>query len=180
MYCNKCGALVPDGAAVCPTCGAPMEAAPAADQYAYAQPAADPYAQPAADPYAYQQPAADPYAQPAADPYAQPAADPYAQQAYNQQQYYGQQAQQAFGQAPGQPKSKMIAGILAICLGSFGIHNFYLGYTKKAVIQLVLTLVGGWLFGLGALAAWIWAIIDAVNIFTGKMPDANGVPLTDN
>lgn len=39
-------------------------------------------------------------------------------------------------------KSKMAAGLLGIFLGSFGVHNFYLGYTTKAVIQLVCTIVG--------------------------------------
>lgn len=34
-------------------------------------------------------------------------------------------------------KSKLVAGLLAIFLGTFGVHNFYLGYTGKAVTQLV-------------------------------------------
>ena len=33
-------------------------------------------------------------------------------------------------------KSKIAAGILGILLGCFGVHNFYLGYTGKAVGQL--------------------------------------------
>ena len=37
-------------------------------------------------------------------------------------------------------KKKLIAGILAICLGAWGVHKFYLGYTKAAVIQLILGL----------------------------------------
>ncbi len=36
---------------------------------------------------------------------------------------------------------KVIAGILGILLGGFGIHKFYLGYTKEGIIQLVLTFV---------------------------------------
>jgi TM2 domain-containing membrane protein YozV len=31
--------------------------------------------------------------------------------------------------------------LLGIFLGSFGVHNFYLGYIKKAVIQLVISLI---------------------------------------
>lgn len=82
-------------------------------------------------------------------------------------------------------KSKMVAGLLAIFLGTFGIHNFYLGYTKKAVIQLVVTIVGIVLscIVIGAFVVfgvWIWAIVDAVFIFTGKIDcDAQGVPLKD-
>ena len=36
---------------------------------------------------------------------------------------------------------KLIAGLLGILLGGFGIHKFILGYTKEGIIQLVLTLV---------------------------------------
>lgn len=41
---------------------------------------------------------------------------------------------------PGSEK-KLVAGILAILLGGFGIHKFYLGYTKEGVIQLLLSFV---------------------------------------
>lgn len=41
---------------------------------------------------------------------------------------------------PGADK-KLVAGILAILLGGFGVHKFYLGYTKEGVIQLLLSLV---------------------------------------
>lgn len=36
-------------------------------------------------------------------------------------------------------KSKLAAGILGIVLGSLGIHNFYLGYTNKAIAQLFIS-----------------------------------------
>lgn len=36
---------------------------------------------------------------------------------------------------------KLIAGLLGILLGGFGIHKFILGYTKEGVIQIVLTVV---------------------------------------
>jgi len=72
-------------------------------------------------------------------------------------------------------KSRFIAGILAILLGSMGIHNFYLGYNSKGIKQLLL-----WVFFLGFIS-FIWGIIDAVNIFTGRIEfDANGMPLADN
>ncbi|MER3495845.1 MAG: hypothetical protein C4320_02945, partial [Armatimonadota bacterium] len=40
---------------------------------------------------------------------------------------------------PGVEK-KITAGILAIILGSLGIHKFYLGYTSAGIIQIVLSL----------------------------------------
>ena len=76
-------------------------------------------------------------------------------------------------------KSKMAAGLLAIFLGYLGVHNFYLGYTKKAVIQLLVSLLGAFLFGLGPLAMSIWAIVEAVNIFQGKITDADGNTLSE-
>lgn len=75
-------------------------------------------------------------------------------------------------------KSSLVAGLLAIFVGALGVHNFYLGYTSKAVAQLLLTLLGGWLCGLGAIAAAIWAIVEGVQLLTGSINvDANGMPL---
>ncbi len=50
-------------------------------------------------------------------------------------------------------KSKMVAGLLGIFLGAFGVHKFYLGYTKEAVIMLVISLLSA-----GTLAAIIGLI----------------------
>lgn len=36
---------------------------------------------------------------------------------------------------------KLVAGLLGILLGTFAIHKFYLGYTKTAVIQLIIGIV---------------------------------------
>ena len=46
------------------------------------------------------------------------------------------------GSATPGSKSKIAAGLLAIFLGGFGIHKFYLGYRKPAVIMLVGGLIG--------------------------------------
>ena len=37
-------------------------------------------------------------------------------------------------------KSKLAAGLLGIFLGGLGVHNFYLGFTKRALIQLLVSL----------------------------------------
>ena len=50
---------------------------------------------------------------------------------------------------------KVVAGILAILLGGFGVHKFYLGYTKEGIIQLILTLA----CGIGAIIGLIEGII---------------------
>lgn len=77
-------------------------------------------------------------------------------------------------------KSKIGAGLLGICLGSLGIHNFYLGYTNKAIAQILLTTIGWIAFGLGPIAASIWGLIEGIEILTGYInKDADGVPLED-
>lgn len=87
---------------------------------------------------------------------------------------------QGYG-APAMPgaKSKMAAGLLGIFLGGLGIHNFYLGYTAKALIQLLVSLIGGIItFGLAALAMEIWGLIEGIFILTGKIAvDGKGMPL---
>lgn len=78
-------------------------------------------------------------------------------------------------------KSKLIAGLLGIFLGALGIHNFYLGFTKRATIQLIVCLVGGILTcGIASFAMEIWGLVEGIMILVGKIPaDANGVPLKD-
>lgn len=69
-----------------------------------------------------------------------------------------------------QRKSKMTAGLLGIFLGGLGIHNFYLGYTGKAIAQIFLSFC----FGVG----YIWGLIEGIMILCGSInTDANGIPL---
>ena len=79
-----------------------------------------------------------------------------------------------------QKKSKIIAGLLGIFLGSLGIHNFYLGYTSKGITQLLLTLVGWIACGIGPIIASIWGLIEGILILTGSInEDADGNRLQD-
>ena len=55
-----------------------------------------------------------------------------------------------------QENKKMIAGILAIVIGSLGIHKFVLGYTQEGIIQIVITIVT---CGLGGIVGLIEGII---------------------
>ncbi len=74
-------------------------------------------------------------------------------------------------------KSKLAAGLLGIFLGGLGIHNFYLGYQKKALIQLLVSLLT---CGIGALPMEIWGLIEGIQILTGSINvDGKGVPLKD-
>jgi TM2 domain-containing membrane protein YozV len=42
---------------------------------------------------------------------------------------------------PKPENKKLVSGILAILVGSIGIHKFVLGYTQAGIIQIVLTIV---------------------------------------
>lgn len=73
---------------------------------------------------------------------------------------------------PSLQKSKLVAGLLGIFLGGLGIHNFYLGFTGKAIAQIVLSFC----FGIGA----IWGLIEGIMILTGSInKDAKDIPLKD-
>lgn len=78
-------------------------------------------------------------------------------------------------------KSKMAGGLLGIFLGALGIHNFYLGYTTKAIIQLLVSVIGGALTcGIAAVGMEVWGLIEGIMILTGSINvDGKGVPLKD-
>ena len=80
-----------------------------------------------------------------------------------------------------QAKSKLVGGLLCIFLGAFGVHNFYLGFTTKAVVQLLVSLVGGLITcGIATVAIQIWGLVEGIMILCGNVQtDANGVPLKD-
>lgn len=74
-------------------------------------------------------------------------------------------------------KSKIAAGLLGIFLGAFGVHNFYLGFTGKAIAQLLISLLS---CGTLAFASSIWGLIEGILILTGSInKDADGNPLAD-
>ncbi|WMJ84266.1 TM2 domain-containing protein [Oscillospiraceae bacterium LTW-04] len=73
----------------------------------------------------------------------------------------------AYGQ-----KSRLAAGLFGIFLGGLGIHNFYLGYTGRAIAQIALSFC----FGIGA----IWGLVEGIMLLAGAINcDANGTPLKD-
>lgn len=80
-------------------------------------------------------------------------------------------------------RSRMAAGLLAIMLGWLGVHNFYLGFTSRAVAQLLISLIGGiFTCGLATLAMVVWAFVEGVMLLSGspsRMYDGHGVILRD-
>ena len=69
-------------------------------------------------------------------------------------------------------KSKMVAGLLQIFLGTFGIGRVYLGDNGIAVAQLAVSLLT---CGIGA----IWPFVDGILILLGKVQDPSGRPLRE-
>ncbi|WP_045076518.1 TM2 domain-containing protein [Psychromicrobium lacuslunae] len=103
----------------------------------------------------------------------------YPDQASSQQAGYQQQNYQQGYPGGVVPKSKIAAGLLGIFLGSLGIHNFYLGFTGKAVAQLLISLLS---LGILAPLVAIWGLIEGILILVGSsgfQADAKGVPLRD-
>lgn len=77
----------------------------------------------------------------------------------------------------GAQKSKIAAGILGILLGGLGIHNFYLGYTGKAIAQLLISILS---LGFLSFVSAIWGLVEGIMILTGSIAvDGNGIPLKD-
>ena len=74
-------------------------------------------------------------------------------------------------------KSKVAAGLFGIFLGCFGVHNFYLGYTNRAIAQLLITVLS--CFFLSPISA-IWGLVEGIMILAGNInTDASGKQLTD-
>ncbi|WP_285751676.1 NINE protein [Lentzea sp. NBRC 105346] len=86
---------------------------------------------------------------------------------------YGANVYAPYGYDPltGMPlsdKSKVVAGILQLFLGHFGVGRFYMGDTGIAVAQLLTC--GG---------CGIWALVDAIIILVNGGTDAQGRKLRD-
>ena len=60
-------------------------------------------------------------------------------------------------------KDHVAAGLLAIFLGSLGIHKFYLGYNTAGFIMLAVTILGGLItLGLAAAVMGVIAFIEGI------------------
>ena len=137
---------------------------------------AEPQAAPEQPVYAAPQPEPQPqYQAPPQPQFTQPEQPQFNQQnAYQQPPYTAAQqpyGQQPYGQTPftppqgvpASPKDKLVAGLLGIFLGSLGIHKFYLGYTKPAVIMLLVSLLT---LGIGATVMAVIGLIEGILYIT--------------
>lgn len=155
MHCPNCGRELMEGE-VCnctqntaPVNETPVNEVPVNEAPAYGQPPVqEQYQAPQPNYYQPQDPNAAYYQAPVA-PVAQPVAQLPARTDYPE----GYKI-----------KRKYVSVILAACLGYIGIHDFYLGRSTKGIIKILLFTVGAIFVGLGPIAAYIWAIVDAVQL----------------
>jgi TM2 domain-containing membrane protein YozV len=64
---------------------------------------------------------------------------------------------------PAGADKKIVAGILAILLGAFGIHKFILGYTTAGIIMLLITVLT---LGFGAFIVGVIGLIEGILYLT--------------
>lgn len=84
------------------------------------------------------------------------------------------------------PRRRVTAALLAFFLGMFGIHNFYLGYMRKGLLQLIISVLSlvilflGFSLIIGApIVMGIWAIMEGIQLVAGNIRvDADGNFLT--
>lgn len=91
------------------------------------------------------------------------------------------------------PKSRLVAMLLALFIGSFGAHNFYLGKQSLAISQLIIFLISMIfmlvymstglilhmaIYTIATLVVGIWVLADFIVIIIGKEEDKDGKPVT--
>lgn len=140
MICKNCSTNYDDNAPYCPYCGAPNDMA-----------------------HGSQQCQNEYY-----NPNAQQGGQYYYNGQPNTQQPNYQYQQQDMNCNPQQmntepTKEKIVAGLLAILIGTLGIHKFYLGYTKSGIIMLLVSLLT---FGVGAPIMAVISLIEGILYLT--------------
>ncbi|MDD6396035.1 MAG: NINE protein [Firmicutes bacterium] len=182
--CNVCGNVFDDALGTCPACGSVVLNSAAqndsAPQYQASEAQNEPQQQPN---YQYGEQPNYQQSYQGQPNYQQPyQGQPNYQQPYQGQPNYQQPPYQGnpqggYGYKDPNAKSKIAAGILGILLGAFGVHNFYLGYTGKAIAQLLITLLSCFTL---CWVSEIWGLIEGIMILTGSIAvDATGRPLSD-
>ena len=174
MYCRECGKIMEPGDAVCRNCGVPAgvgrhfcpNCGKETNELAAVCTSCGVNLTPPQQQYAAPNGANNGYVP--NNGYAPNGANGYAPNPGPNPGPYG---------APYTPRSKVAAGILGILLGAFGVHNFYLGFTGKAVAQLLITVLS---CGILSVVSAIWGLVEGIMILTTPNGvDARGVPLRD-
>ena len=65
-----------------------------------------------------------------------------------------------------EPKNKVAAGVLALLLGTYGAHQFYLGNIGSAIVRLVVSIIGFIAFGIPTIVMAVIALIEGIRYLT--------------
>ena len=78
-------------------------------------------------------------------------------------------------------RSRLATVLLALFLGIFGSHRFYIGKTRTAIVMLILSILylvtvraWGMIMVIPLAIAGLWALIDLIFIASGIMKDREG------
>ena len=78
------------------------------------------------------------------------------------------------------PRSRLTTVLLTFFLGIFGVHRFYIGKTKTAIVMLILSVlylvtVRFWgIMFISLAVVGLWALIDFIFAVSGIMKDREG------
>ena len=96
---------------------------------------------------------------------AKDAVNDFAEDAKETAKEFSQSAKEEWNKVTnGTDNKKVLAGLLGIFLGAFGVHKFILGYQKEGIIMLVLSVVGIVLscVGIGVLLVWAVGLVGLI------------------
>jgi TM2 domain-containing membrane protein YozV len=71
------------------------------------------------------------------------------------------------GAPPSTDSKKLVCGITGILVGAFGVHKFILGYTKEALIMLLVTVLT---CGIGGIVMGVIGLVEGI-IYLTKSDD---------
>lgn len=89
---------------------------------------------------------------------------PQAPQQQTQQQQYNPRLDEV------DENKKILAGLMGIFFGAFGVHNFIYGYTGKGIAQVLITVLSCFLL---SWVSSIWGLIEGIMILTGSIKPNN-------
>jgi len=78
------------------------------------------------------------------------------------------------------PRSRLATVLLALFLGIFGVHRFYIGKIRTAIVMLILSIlylvtIRFWgLIIISLAVVGLWALIDFIFAVSGIMKDREG------
>ncbi len=67
--------------------------------------------------------------------------------------------------------------LFCLLLGVFGAHRFYTGKNSSAWAMLAITVLLGWVFGLGIYITSVWSLVDLIMIICAKFTGKDGKPI---